>query len=541
MSEVPGFGNDASMPTVDELRKEDEAAVQKAEDAYADVVRHLEAFAERMGSGESAEDVLDGMLQSILELRIAERVLIVLRDGDKLKVVRRRDPGHELADEEAVISRTLVSRCLERNSIDVHNDLKRYERLKDVQSIVKLNLQSSVCVPLRERGEAFGVLYLDSKSLLTNESRLLRLVEGYAFLASLALTLFKDLEVERKQLREAQMARAQALSLLDESWAEALIGSAPAWIEVLRQIRIAKQLPHTVLIEGESGTGKELVARAVAKAAANERTGPFVALNCAGLDAMLLEAALFGTTLGAFTGAVDRPGYVEEAEGGTLFLDEIGDMSPDVQQRFLRFLEDHQFRRLGSPHLRRANVRIIAATNRRLEHLVETGEFRRDLYFRISQLKIDVPPLRERLDDVPILVNHFLERIGQRRVRVADDAMQLMRQYRWPGNVRQLKTVTEIAAMGAGEGGAITGTELQRRLGLEHNSSDVYASAPMTLEEAKSQAERNLLVSSLGRHSGNVHRVATELGVTRQTVYNLLNRHKVDHRDYEKPRKKSEQ
>ncbi|MEZ4649508.1 MAG: sigma 54-interacting transcriptional regulator [Candidatus Eisenbacteria bacterium] len=480
-------------------------------------------FSQHLTNSTTSDEVLDRIVDAVVALRVAQRVFIVLRSGDDLDIVRHRDPlAGKYQEDYAAVSRTIVRNCLTRRETLLHMDLNDVPEVKSSKSVRELQLRSAICIPLLDQEEPFGVLYLDSKQILPKDHEYLRLLHGYAFLSSLALTLLRNIEAERRRTDSVRKERDVALARLGD-WTKELVGQSRVWIEVLHQVAMAQELDHTVLIEGESGTGKELIARAIANGSGRRKEGPFIALNCAGLEPQLLDATLFGTVRGAFTGAVDRPGYVEAAHGGTLFLDEIGDMSLDVQQHFLRFLDDQQFRRLGSLELQKSDVRIVAATNRSLRGLCSQGRFREDLFRRIDQFRIPIPPLRDRLDDVPLLVNHFLRAVGRPSMEVAPEAIDLMRSYHWPGNVRQLKNAVEIAALTSGERATITRQDVEKRAGI--HTDDILPPPPITLAEARNLAERQLVIQSYRRHKGDKSKMAAEMGVARMTVYNLITRH----------------
>ncbi len=236
-----------------------------------------------------------------------------------------------------------------------------------------------------------------------------------------------------------------------------LVGRSAAMQALYRQLASAAAADATVLLLGESGTGKELAARAIHLHSARS-SGPFVAVSCAGLPETLLETELFGHARGAFTGAVaSRIGRVEAADGGTLFLDEVGEMSPGMQAKLLRFLEARTFERVGESDSRRSDVRVISATNRNLSAAVRAGAFREDLGYRLDVLRIELPPLRERREDVPLLVAHFLSGAGgaSRPAEISRDALSALEAHDWPGNVRELRNCLERAAALAGPGGAI--------------------------------------------------------------------------------------
>ena len=313
----------------------------------------------------------------------------------------------------------------------------------------------------------------------------------------------------------------------------AVLGEAPA-IEDLKE-RVGRMLaveaglkgevPPSVLITGETGTGKELFARAIHFDGAR-RDNAFVEVNCASLPAQLVEAELFGYERGAFTDAKGRKlGLVEAADRGTLFLDEIGEIGHDVQVKLLRLLEDRRMRRLGSVRDRAVDVRVVAATNRNMEEHVQSGAFRSDLYFRLRVVELNVPPLRERSDDVLLLADHFLEhhtrRYGKSGLRISDEAKATMRSYTWPGNVRELRNVIENAVLLSeedliGPGGLSLSPTLAAAGGA--SSAPVFP-PPLPIEGIRLEdVERDLVRQALERESWNVTRAARLLGLSRDTL-----------------------
>ena len=312
-----------------------------------------------------------------------------------------------------------------------------------------------------------------------------------------------------------------------------LIGGSPAMRAIYDIIDRAGPTDAVVLITGESGTGKELVARAIHEAS-RRRNGRFVALNCGALPPELVESELFGHARGAFTGADrDREGLFEAASGGTLFLDEIGDLALPAQAKLLRALEDRAVRRLGENRTRPVDVRLIAATNRPLERMVQDGSFREDLLYRLRVIQIDIPPLRERREDIVPLAIHFIHELAARHGRkvedLAPDARRALLAYDWPGNVRELRNAIERAVVLA-DGPALTAADLP--------ASVTGAAAPLrpaeaalaglsyreALARARRDFDRAFLSAALERHGGNITRAAEELGLHRQSLQKLLRR-----------------
>jgi PAS domain S-box-containing protein len=299
-----------------------------------------------------------------------------------------------------------------------------------------------------------------------------------------------------------------------------IIGTSRPLREVLDQINALARVDTPVLILGESGTGKELVAEALHAAGPRHR-GRLVKVNCSALTESLLESELFGHVRGAFTGAVrDVAGRFEMADGGTIFLDEIGEISHGMQLRFLRVLESKEFERVGDPTPIHVDVRVVAATNRDLKAHVDRGEFRDDLYYRLAVFQVQLPPLRERREDIPLLVSHFLARLnakfGRRIERVADAAMESLLSYSWPGNVRQLENALEHA-FGLCRGRVIAPRDLPSELSDSQGQS--LSSRSGAADESKA------LIDALKQASNNRTEAARLLGVSRRTLYRRMARH----------------
>ena len=304
-----------------------------------------------------------------------------------------------------------------------------------------------------------------------------------------------------------------------------MVGRSPAMVEIYKTIARVAPGGSTMLILGESGTGKELVARAIHDHSARHLR-PFVAVDCAALTETLLESELFGHVRGAFTGAVgETRGLFAEADGGTIFLDEIGDVSPALQAKLLRVLQEHQVRPVGGAEWRRVDVRVIAATNRDLAHGVASGRFREDLYYRLKVVTVVLPPLRERLDDIPLLVDHLVRRAARESrkavVGVSEAALALLGAYHWPGNIRELAHVLE-------RGVALAQHEV---LSVEDLPSELQDGAPATWPTASSdrptlqELKRRYIRQVLEETGGNVSRTAAVLGVDRRSLYRMLQRY----------------
>jgi len=309
------------------------------------------------------------------------------------------------------------------------------------------------------------------------------------------------------------------------------LGLASSMVGALEPLRAdmlrAASGTASVLIHGENGTGKELVARAIHDASPRAQK-PFVAVNCAALPEQLIESELFGYEKGAFTGATKvKPGRVEVANGGTLFLDEIGDYPISIQVKLLRLLQSSEFERLGGTETRRADVRFIAATNKKLEQAVKRGEFREDLYFRFV-IPIRVPPLRERPEDIRALAPYFSARSadanGRRRLDIEPGAMSLLMEQPWPGNVRQLENFVERLVVFT-DGDAIRGADVEREMGRDAARAEGPVSGTPGLADRVREAERLSLLEALTRTANNRSKAARLIGLSRRSLYNKLKEH----------------
>ncbi len=338
-----------------------------------------------------------------------------------------------------------------------------------------------------------------------------------------------ELEVHlQKAYEKVQLARRErqwVQQVQFESPRYQLVGSGPAMRRVRQLIERVAPADTTVLVRGASGTGKELVARAL-HGNSSRADRPLVTVNCAALQETLLESELFGHEKGAFTGAVQaKTGLVEVAEGGTLFIDEVAEMSPALQAKLLRVLEDGHYRRVGSTQEAHADVRVVAATNKPLEEEMKTGRFREDLYYRLNVLTIELPPLCERREDIPELVEHFLttRQVGAARCRVHPDALEALARYDWPGNVRELANLLERAQILAEEH-LITVDDLPDAVVESRAAAPAGEGNPMHLREV----ERRHVLHVLQQEKGNKVQAARALGISRRALYRLIEKYHLD-------------
>lgn len=365
----------------------------------------------------------------------------------------------------------------------------------------------------------------------------LRLIEGYLYpncelLIGSSLVRFEPL-----------VENIEIIPINDNTYGD-LVGSAPSMRKIYGLLDKVAPSELSVVIQGETGTGKELVARAIHQFS-RRKDGPLVIFDCSAFPANLLESELFGHEKGAFSGAVrTHRGVFERAEGGTIFFDELGEMSINLQPKFLRALESGEIRRVGGERTIKVDARVVSATNRNLLHMVEEGSFRQDLYYRLAKVTLDLPPLRDRLEDLPSLCEHFVDLLRARNASPAHvrgfshDALSVMGKYDWPGNIRELRNVVERAAAFC-EDDQINVDDLPAdlcaRLGM--SPADSAPQAPILtpglgLKEAKemmvSNFEKDYLLGLLQQHNMNISKVAREAGIDRRHVYRLMKKYNLD-------------
>jgi len=391
-----------------------------------------------------------------------------------------------------------------------------------------------LCVPVQRQGRVVGTLSADrrtgDRADLAEHLQILEIIAAMiAETVAIHLLEQEKLGEEGARLREDnQRLRAELAELSSPA---AMVGSNPAMRRVYALIGRVAAGPTTVLILGESGVGKERVADALHQASG--RRGPLVKFNCAALPENLVESELFGHTKGAFTGAVaDRKGRFEQADGGTLFLDEVGELTPAVQAKLLRVLQEREVEPVGASGPVKVNVRIIAATNRDIGAMIKEGRFREDLYYRLAVFPIVVPPLRTRKSDIPALVDHFVGHFAKEHqrnaVRVSTPAIDMLMQYHWPGNVRELGNVIERSVL-MSEDGVLRSHHLPPTLQTAGASGTALAEG---MEAALAALEREYIVEALKAAQGNAAAAARELGLTERVLGLRLRKHKIQLRAF---------
>ncbi len=485
--------------------------------------RQLAARAKRLTPERALSWLREEVVEAAVELVDAERGFWIERTERGHLAIRT---GRAL-DDDVAISRSVVARTLDGRRPVWAVDALQDERLQAAGSVHALALRSVLCVPIRWHGRE-AALYVDDRSrpaAFGEEDG--ALLADLAELAAIAFHGAERLRAERAAVEQLEEARRQLLQEVESQRAQLaalratapdLIAASPAMRRIMDLIARVAPADVPVLILGESGSGKDRIAGAI-HAMSNRRHGPFVAENCGAIADTLLESALFGHERGAFTGAnTTRRGLFELADGGTLFLDEIGEMSPSMQAKLLRVVQEGELRRVGSERTRQVDVRIVAATHRNLEAMIAAGTFREDLYYRLAVVKVEVPPLRERAEDLPGLVQAILDEHARHqghRASITEAALEALARAPWPGNVRQLDNVLQRALLLTD--GAIDVTHLDL-----HRAGDT--APPLNLKARLDALERELVTEAMRRCGQNQTQAAKLLGVSRYGLQKKLKR-----------------
>lgn len=478
-------------------------------------------FSRRLMEIHELNRVLEVLLDETLLLTKASKgFLIFIEQGRPCVKVARNIDRKDLPEEEALFSESIVQKALADGQPQLVSDALHNKEFSGCTSVIALRLASVMCVPLKVGGETLGALYLGTERLVDLfDIVILKTLMVYAAQAAMIVQHVQFLEsLERDNARLKEDLRASRFGTL--------IGSCPGMQEVFNRIRRVAPTDVPVLILGETGTGKELVAREI-HVRSPRANGPFVAINCGAIPENLLESELFGHVRGAFTGAVTTTiGKFQAAMGGTLFLDEIGELPMPLQVKLLRVLQDGQVCRVGSNRPERVDARIISATNKDLQAEVRAGRFREDLFYRICVVSVTLPPLRERGEDIEVLAQFFLNRFAKELDSPArgftPEAMQAMKKYRWPGNIRELENRVRKAVLFADR-------PLIRLANLD--LPDAFETEVVPLALARERFERDYVLSVLRQNHGNRTKTARDLGVDPRTIFRYIEREREAGRD----------
>ncbi len=480
-------------------------------------LRRLHAFSERLMTVSSVDELLETLLDDVIQLTGAARGVVLLVDvgepgsaSPRVRASRNVQSG-VIEDPSGAISDSIVRQVLDTKRPVIVSDALTDTTFGKSESVIALKLSSVMCAPLLNQGETVGALYVandEVKHLF--ERKQLDLLTIFAGQASLILQnamLLSGLRADKEKLKG---------ELEDKRFGE-IIGACASMMEVFRKLTKVAATDISVMITGETGTGKELIAREIHRRS-NRGGGPFVTVNCGAIPENLMESEMFGHVKGAFTGAIaSRSGKFQQADGGTLFLDEIGELTLQLQVKLLRAIQERIVFRVGDNRPERCDIRIVAATNRTLEDMIKTGEFREDLYYRLNVVNLWLPPLRDRGDDVFIIAKALLSKYADEMnsaVRgFSQPALAAIRKATWPGNIRQLENRIKKALV------------LCEKTLLGPEDLDLGADAEnpiVPLEKAKEDFQRRYVLEVLERNNGNRTQTARDLGVDPRTIFRYL-------------------
>ena len=506
----------------------------------------LNTIALMLGRETNVDRLLEAIMDTVIAVAHAERGLLVLVDetGRMDYRVARAIDRLELDEPAFQSSRSIIRNVVQTRQAERITSALSDERFAMAESVQRLRLQSVVCVPLATEQSLVGVLYLDNSTVsgMFTEMDVALLNELGKIIAT---GIEKALEFRQMERRQEELDR----QLRGRFRFDRIIGTAPSFVRVLKLTADVADTDATVLIQGENGTGKELIAQAVHSN--SRRVGKnIVVMNCAAIPENLLESELFGHVKGAFTGATEsKAGKFEAADGGTLFMDEIGEMAMSLQAKMLRVLQEREIERVGSNRPLRVDVRIIAATNRDLRQMVKDGKFREDLFHRLNVINIVMPSLRERVEDILPLAEHFLasEAKAMQRplTKFSDTAVRALMAYGWPGNIRELENVVKRAAILTRD--PIVGDEhfpdyVRQGTGeavgsIPLTSDDLLDAKRVAREEAYERVERPFVEAALRRSGGQVSRAAADVGMNRVQFHGLLKKYDIEAREFKERRR----
>jgi Nif-specific regulatory protein len=508
----------SSLVELDELQVTGATVRVRVEDTIYLMARDLSALMKistTINSIRGLEALQQQLLELIFEVVPAQRGAILLADEglEEFASVFGWD-RHSGPNRTVRVSRTIAHQVLREGVAVLSNDVLGSEAFGTSESLIASQIRCLMCIPLVLLDRALGVIYLDaSDPAACFDKDHLQLLTAIAGIAAVALENARHLE-----RLEDENARLRADSGLETN----MVGESARMKQVYQFLTKVAPTSATVLICGESGTGKELAARAI-HMNSPRAVKPFVAVNCAALTETLLESELFGHEKGAFTGAImQKKGKFEVADGGTIFLDEVGEMSPLLQTKLLRVLQEREFERVGGTRPLKVDIRLIAATNKDLEEAIEQGTFRQDLYYRLNVVQLSMPPLRERREDIPLLASYFVAKYSKkckRRVMgVSAEARARLINYDWPGNVRELENAIERAVV-LGTTDLILPEDLPEAA-LEAESP---SSIPVTkYHEAIAEAKKQLILKAVEQSGGNYTEAAKLLGVHPNYLHRLI-------------------
>jgi len=482
----------------------------------------ISMFAEKLLLGMAVPDIFKTLLDSVIALCGASKGFLIHINGDQLHIPAARNVDRvDVGADPSQVSDSVIARVLKERRPLIVSDALNDTILGQSRSVMDLKLSSVMCVPLTAREQLIGVLYVGNEGLerlfVQDDLELLKI-----FAAQASLILHNALLMDELRLENEDLAREVAAGT---GLGGSMIGNSPGMVDVFRTLAKVAPTDISILVTGETGTGKELVAREV-HARSNRRNAPFVSINCGAIPENLLESELFGHKKGSFTGAIsDKQGKFEDANGGTLFLDEIGEMPMNLQVKLLRVLQEREIERVGEGRGRPVDIRVLSATNKNLDEEIAAGRFREDLFYRLNEVHVGLPALRERGDDIALIAHHLQKRFSKiypgKASGFTPDALEAMRFYIWPGNVRQMENRIKKALV-MSDGPLLT----PRDLGFEGEADPEKRWVP--LNDAKESFQQRYIKECLEAHEWNKAATARALDVDPRTIFRYIEKFKDD-------------
>ena len=550
---------DRFLEPLSELDEEDQLAALKKE---REIFLKLLEVNRNLNSKVVLMDLLELFVDTVVEVTSAERGFLLLGTGTDVEITVARNMDHEaIRDPASKFSSALACGVVESGSAICCDNASKESRFKDDATVKKLGIKSVLCVPIRTGEVPLGAIYVDNRfdeaAFTRNHSRWLEIVADQSAVAIRNARLFEDNKSRQQKLEQAQSSLEKVNFELEEKVLSrslqleevmkliprerpndfkyeypAIITRSPKIYDIFRLLDKVTDSSVSVLILGESGTGKELIARAIHVNGPRATKG-FVSENCAAIPINLMESEFFGHVRGAFTGATrDKRGLFEVADDGTLFLDEIADMPPSMQTKLLRVLQEGEIRRVGGKDVIKVSVRIISATNKNIYEMVRQAQFREDLLYRINVITITLPPLRARREDIPLLIDHFFQRVANRteeKKKTLDrDTFHLLYQYDWPGNVRELENEVERLAALSGErveSNLLSPNILARgkKRGVSFEGGSLKEVVARTVEDVEMEVIRSTLLEANWKKS----KAAEILKISRPTLDTKIDKYKL--------------
>ncbi|MGH1363139.1 MAG: sigma-54 interaction domain-containing protein [Calditrichia bacterium] len=468
-----------------------------------DQLEILHYLTQLLNRAEYTENLIEESLDLVISIVNAERGLFVRYSDDdsNFSIIAARNVNREKIIDLSAFSSGILKEVIDKREPCLYHDVQSDPNLSQFESVMIHHIKSVIGVPIFYEQQVWGVILVDSqenRKAFTEENLLfLRFFSNLVSLSLNKIVRFEELEREYRQLKTRLGA--------DEQRIPGMVGEGKAMQQLATMIRRVAPTDATALILGESGTGKDLVARAI-HTLSDRSDNPYLAQFCGSIPETLLESELFGYRKGAFSGATgDKKGLFEVADNGVFFLDEIGDIPLSLQAKLLRVLQNQEIMRIGDTKVTKVNVRIIAATNKNLRQMAQKGDFREDLFYRLNVFPIYVPPLRERKEDIPLLVKHFMQKYASKTVIAHRETLKKLRDYHWPGNVRQLENVIQRALI-------LCDTEklMPDQILLDDAVNDNAKLFKGSLKDF----ERQLLLDRLEQFDGNRTLTAKSLGVS---------------------------